>query len=699
MKKYAVTLLLFLITSTVIYAQIPDPQYSNYEYQDSSLVNMPHEHKAKLQPKVLFGLGDFDFKGDITDTRSNGLIGQTGIQIGLSANLNDYFDAAILMEEGTVRVNGIDNDALPKNFKSDFNSIGIRFSYNFKNIFKNTKINPFASAGLSYMKFDSKGSNDETGDEYEIDLLNDWMLSLENSERYSQNAIDIPVGIGLNFQVSERMNLNIVNTIHLTNTDYIDNISNGGNDAYTVTSAAVIYDLFCFECEEDYEPEYHDDYLANVNFELLDKEDSDHDGVVDIDDFCPKTPKGVSVDLSGCPVDTDLDGVADHKDNEPNTAIGAIVNVNGVQVTNAMGERLYLSYVNASSRGDADAYFQEAYPTEKFVKLTKMVVNKKGDTLMINIYKPKIVQLIEEQQQKNLDGVTPGTQIDLNAGTVYKVQIAMHDKGMKAELINKLMSIPDLKSTIEGKTTIYTTGEYGDVLEARQYKQQLANKGYLNAFVLEDDRGDLRAVSEEEMDREESKRTSALKADLPPLENIVFRVQMGIFKEVDADFFDMDDLILFAGTDGFTHVFSGGFATHEEATAHRNEIYYLGYDEAKVVALKDGQLVSAAEYMDHGKDDDKSAVFGEVTFQIQLGIFGENSDEERIGSILELDGVEAIEMGNGLIRYTVGSFTNLQSAMMKHSAIEKAGFENTYIISFYDGTQISLKKAQELIGF
>ena len=57
------------------------------------------------------------------------------------------------------------------------------------------------------------------------------------------------------------------------------------------------------------------------------------------------------------------------------------------------------------------------------------------------------------------------------------------------------------------------------------------------------------------------------------------------------------------------------------------------------------------------------------------------------------------EMGDGLIRYTVGNYTNLQSAMMKHSAIEKAGFENTYIIAFYNGTQISLKKAQELIGF
>ena len=247
------------------------------------------------------------------------------------------------------------------------------------------------------------------------------------------------------------MNVNISTVMHITGTDYIDNIVNGSHDRYTVTSASFIYDIFCYTCEERYEPEYHDNYLANVNFEVLDKEDSDRDGVIDIDDFCPKTPKGVSVDESGCPVDTDLDGVADYKDIEPETPQGSIVNVQGVQLTNAMGERLYISYMNAGTRSDADAYFQEAYPTEKFVKLTKTVVNKKGDTMLINIYKPKIVLMIEEQQQKNLDGVIAATQIDLNARIVYKVQIAKHDKGMKAEEINKLMSIPDLKSTLERK--------------------------------------------------------------------------------------------------------------------------------------------------------------------------------------------------------------------------------------------------------
>ena len=51
MKKYAVTLLLAFITSTVAYAQIPDLQYNNYKYQDSTNFDRPHKHGKKLQPK------------------------------------------------------------------------------------------------------------------------------------------------------------------------------------------------------------------------------------------------------------------------------------------------------------------------------------------------------------------------------------------------------------------------------------------------------------------------------------------------------------------------------------------------------------------------------------------------------------------------------------------------------------------------
>ncbi len=46
--------------------------------------------------------------------------------------------------------------------------------------------------------------------------------------------------------------------------------------------------------------------------------DSDNDGVADKDDKCPNTPKGIKVDVNGCPIDTDGDGVPDYLDKCPN---------------------------------------------------------------------------------------------------------------------------------------------------------------------------------------------------------------------------------------------------------------------------------------------------------------------------------------------------------------------------------------------
>ena len=54
--------------------------------------------------------------------------------------------------------------------------------------------------------------------------------------------------------------------------------------------------------------------------------DSDGDGVIDALDKCPDTPRGVSVDASGCPFDSDKDGVYDYKDQCPGTPLGANVN-------------------------------------------------------------------------------------------------------------------------------------------------------------------------------------------------------------------------------------------------------------------------------------------------------------------------------------------------------------------------------------
>lgn len=60
--------------------------------------------------------------------------------------------------------------------------------------------------------------------------------------------------------------------------------------------------------------------------------DTDGDGVPDLLDQCPNTPKGTPVDETGCPLDSDGDGVPDHLDQCPDTKQGVEVNAKGCPI-------------------------------------------------------------------------------------------------------------------------------------------------------------------------------------------------------------------------------------------------------------------------------------------------------------------------------------------------------------------------------
>ena len=703
MKKFIATSLLTLIFSVSAWSKVPDPAYTPSKFQDTTVtednsvndaengtqVTIKKVDKIKLQPKLHIGFGNFNFKGDISDNRNTGIIGQSGFQIGLSANLSEYINASLLMEEGVVRVNGINRDYLPTNFMSTINTIGIRFDYNFKNVFKNRLLTPYAGIGLSYLKFDSKGSYDNSKDEYEIDLLSQWLLDPANTEAYNQKGIDIPLSIGLNLKINDRLNLKIGTTYHYTNTDYIDNILDDSSDKYFVNSAYIVYDLHCHICEEKYVPEIKDDYII-VDFNALDKEDEDKDGIIDIDDFCIGTPKNVKVDAKGCPIDTDKDNIPDYLDKEPNTPKGAVVNIDGIQITDEMSETIFLKYLNTASRKDANSYFEDTYPSDKFIKLTKKVVNIEGDTLMVDIYKPKLFQQIYNQQKEFENAITPTQYFDLNSDTIYKLQIAKFLDGIEPSEINRLMSIKNLKSTIEDNFTVYYLGDFKDVLKARQKQKQLINSGYKNVIVIEDNQGDLRTITNEEMNEERNRRASKKLEDLPSLEEVVFRVELDVLKDPDTDYYGLDDIVPFAGKNGFFHIVTDSYDTYEDALKRRNDLYIMSYENSKVIAIKEGEVVDAKDYMDLSQSKEEVNAYGDVIFKVQLGIYSENDVAEVI-KVNELEGVDKTEISEGVYRYTIGTYTSIQGAMLKLKQVTKKGYEGSYIISFYNDEQISIK--------
>ncbi|NQX99015.1 MAG: hypothetical protein HRT73_14230, partial [Flavobacteriales bacterium] len=157
----------------------------------------------------------------------------------------------------------------------------------------------------------------------------DYESSLKDSTtNYSKTAITIPIRFGLKFELSDHFDVRISAAYIITTTDFIDNVSGGGNDNLFYTSFGLQYNFA--------KPSNGDDKFKDFDFADLDKDDSDEDGVPDHKDLCQGTPKNVKVDNKGCALDDDMDGVPNYRDKELNTPGGTLVNKEGVTLTDKM---------------------------------------------------------------------------------------------------------------------------------------------------------------------------------------------------------------------------------------------------------------------------------------------------------------------------------------------------------------------------
>ena len=290
-------------------------------------------------PSIYFGGGILDFKGNIgsvtnmsiyTDSRfgySAGIderLWNTGLAIGVN-----YLGGKLAKTERSIIQNA--------NFESSIWSIGFNLSYNFDNgyiLSRGSRIAPYLTFGVDYLSFNSFADlKDANGNPYnywndgtirnlpqtavnaesanlmsrdytyETDL---HALAASQGNNYSQNTISIPLGLGIAFKLTPAFSIDLKGTYYMAQTKWIDDVSNqsGGNlsgntinNSYLYTSISLRYNIGVSMSSSYDDPRYRD-----VDFKALINQDSDGNGVKDIDNRCPGTPKGVKVDKHGCPV-------------------------------------------------------------------------------------------------------------------------------------------------------------------------------------------------------------------------------------------------------------------------------------------------------------------------------------------------------------------------------------------------------------
>ncbi len=310
--------------------------------------------KNKQLPSVAIGAGVLSFNGDVGGGSLFSKI-RTGInltieqRIGkfLGVSLNGIYGKLADSENGNIR---------NLNFESKIIQADLNVVLHFDNDFilsRSSTFAPFITIGLGYLQFDPYGDlKDKSGTPY--NYWNDGTIRsiaqtdtnsstakiihkdytyesklTDSTTKYSRSTFALPIGLGFNLKLSDKVNANIGATYYLTFSDWIDNYKSGSNDKYLYANISLQYNFG--KPYDDSDPIYR-----SVNFSSLDKQDTDGDGVKDENDRCPGTPTGVKVNSKGCPEDTDLDGVPDYRDKEANTKKGAIVDENGIAQTDKM---------------------------------------------------------------------------------------------------------------------------------------------------------------------------------------------------------------------------------------------------------------------------------------------------------------------------------------------------------------------------
>jgi len=334
---------------------------SPYEY--ILLDTTPQPEKIVYKPIIGLGRGFFTFLGDVRDNYyAHPTVGRGAWNFFVTRTLNKYFDIRFNVIYGKMSGNVKKPDTF-LNFQTDALIGGALLQYNFRHLIKKPSyLLPTLSLGIESFEFNSKADmydaqgryyyywSDGTirnkpenqGNELNTILLNrDYVyetdlreLDLDGLGKYPQVAFAFPIDFALEYRFTHRVKAKVGFSYHLTFNNNIDNINDKGEglrkgnkkgDNFIFTYFALTYDLFSPPKLSPLES-----HLRDVDFDLLDKEDEDGDGVIDLWDECIGTPIGVKVNSKGCPYDKDNDGIPDYRDDEPESKKNAIVNLRGV---------------------------------------------------------------------------------------------------------------------------------------------------------------------------------------------------------------------------------------------------------------------------------------------------------------------------------------------------------------------------------
>jgi hypothetical protein len=719
-----------------------------------------------FKPTIGLGTGMFSYYGDVYDKHLvNFQVSRIAYELSVHQSLTPYLNIGFYTCFGKL---GANERLITRNinFESQVRVGGVHFEYNFQNFMQTRKtIMPWISVGVESFEFLSKtdlfdangnryyywsdGSirnldqNDPFASQasflvrdytYETDVRN---TNPDNFGEYPERSFAIPVGVGFTMHLTDKWDAVLGTTFHFTFTDYVDGVTgqsggarqgNTANDHFVMTSFSMRYNLTGKEKERQDTAVVLSDSLYVFN-----DEDYDGDGILDLSDSCGLTPKGVTVDLRGCPLDDDIDNTADYRDQELESPRDFITDENGIALTDSIILRRWQLY--SDSTGEYHAVNvrlsgQNVAGTGGAERKTYMVSLGTYNSAITNEQMMRFLSVPDIATHTLYDSSTAYT-----AGKFYDLveaerrRKALEAQGFPKTVIvyktpeGKLVEVTGLVTNNAGNTAGNnnagnTAGNSGNNNGGNSGNNNAGNSGNTNAGNSGNsgntnggnNSGNTAGNSGNNTNSGNSNAgNNARNNGVTPMPNdtgIVFRVQVGAFSRPisKSTFSDVPNLLVFKTDDGLYKYMSGSYNSFQEASDAKAQLLVKGYSGAFIVAYKQGKRIplekAGAIYMKQEPQQPDSAqeagTKSFVEFQVQLGVYKNAPSPEDQAKFEKVAGLKKTPTSSGLTRYTVGSTSDYKEITALKDKMKAEGFPECFIIAFYKGEQVSVPEAIEL---
>ena len=622
------------------------------------------DQENPFAPRFTLGTGFYTLTGDIQNSDLGFLNGQLGYNAGMKFILDENRELSFSLYRASFY--GNNNN---ERFSSDIDGFGLHYNYVLNDLFGELRISPLTTLGIQSQSVST---------------------TFEGIKKDRVNSLAIPLGFGLRMDISDRMQFDITFNFALGMSDIdMSEISVDKSDGYKSLNFTIHYDLFSYVTNKVDESS-DDSYYNDVDFAKIESEDEDGDLVVDMYDYCPRTPLGVKVDNNGCPFDDDKDGIPNYLDKEKDTPIGFLIDENGVALSidkyksvysdSEVASRKYANFYNEIEIKREDYKTIDEYLIAKANAFNKAFNESKSDKLII---KPLI----------------------------YKVQIASFNEVIPARILNKLLSIDDLESFVmDDNSVVYAVGNYERVNDAQIRQDEMDPKWYDETEILVDNNGAISKYiypSEEITDFDYDKKVSSTDSgsvNSEPFDSTTFRVQIGAFRKPLSNqiFKGIDNLISFTNKNGLIIYMVGSFNKYEEAIDYQSQMQARGFDDAFIITYDNGERIKLniaisknkskkKKEVNKSKIDSKNEVLN-ISFTVQVLVAKATIDTNLLSKFSQLGNVEKIAKGSDMYEYYAGTYSNYSDAQIQLSKAKKIGFSDAFIFSVENGERKSIEQ-------